>query len=85
MGMSKDGGPAFPQSVSSSEGPTCSFDFVDGSGMSLRDHFAGMAMQGFCLQATGQYDKGPCNAAIVERSYVIADLMLAEREKGGET
>ena len=35
--------PAFPQSVSGSDGPTASYDFVDGSGMTLRDYFAATA------------------------------------------
>lgn len=48
--------------------------------ITLRDWFAGQALTGFCLQATGNYEKGPCNSAMVERSYVLADLMIAQRE-----
>lgn len=46
----------------------------------LRDKLAGLAMAGLCLQATGQYDKGPCNSAIAERAYVLADAMLKARK-----
>ena len=44
-------------------------------GISLRDHFAGLAMQGFI--ALNTFKMG----LIVTMSYEAADLMLAEREK----
>ncbi len=48
-------------------------------GMTLRDWFAGHAMA--VMTAAPDYSKGPCNAAIAERAYIIADAMIAEREK----
>ena len=44
---------------------------------SLRDHFAGLAMQVLLVDATSMN-----NAA--RNAYDMADLMLAEREKGDE-
>lgn len=72
------GGPAFPGQMPTGFDPR-SGDFNEG--MSLRDWFAGMALQGLCLGCCAHYTKGPCNSAIVERSYILADAMLAEREK----
>ena len=75
--MSKnDGGPAFPD-------PT----FVH-SGMSLRDWFAGMALQG-ALAAWDDYDRKMFKPVpysqrmeiFANDAYAMADAMLAEREK----
>jgi len=49
------------------------------TGMTLRDYFAAAALTS--MTAAPDYSKGPCNAAMAERAYVIADLMLAERAK----
>ena len=43
--------------------------------MTMRDHFAGLAMQGYL---TGDYDLYPHEAA--KKAYAIADDMLAARE-----
>lgn len=48
-------------------------------GMSLRDWFAGQALSAMTIAP--DYSKGPCNAALVERAFVIADLMLAAQNK----
>lgn len=75
--MSKNnGGPAFPTlavmgDIAASEG-----------GMTLRDYFAAKAMQG----AMASFINGiPANAEtdtqLAKASYLIADAMLAEREK----
>ena len=48
-------------------------------GISLRDHFAGMAMQGF-LTADPYVECAKC----AKYSYEQADAMLAEREKRDE-
>ena len=65
-----NGGPAFP----------CASDYPNGcesqSGMSLRDWFAGMALQGLLA--------GRANikfSADAQKAYEIADAMIAEREK----
>lgn len=80
MGKIDDGGPAFPLSIKHFE----DYDDHPQTGMSLRHWFAGMAMQGFCVQSTGAYDKGPCNEAIVERSCLISDLLIATLRKDGD-
>jgi hypothetical protein len=55
------GGPAFP--------------IGSNAGMSLRDWFAGQAMQGLCAN-------GNTNAIDIARAaYIIADAMLSQREK----
>ena len=78
--MSKrNGGPAFP-----SEHESSTFEHFDDSdyiqklsvyyrseGMSLRDWFAGMAMQGF-LAHSGDINE--------HRAWAVADIMLAARE-----
>lgn len=91
--MSKidDGGPAFPGVCIDSDGvwkyPS------DSPGMSLRDHFAGLAMQGMLFGCVGMigtgdevsaYARGHCNSAVVNRAYAIADAMLAARKAGGQ-
>lgn len=64
------GGPAFPVTVTN-EGDTGS------RGMSLRDWFAGMAMQGFL--ASGIIDWRPTQWA--DSAYIVADAMLAARDR----
>jgi len=62
----KDGGPAYP-----TDGGCGSF------GMSLRDHFAGLAMQGM-IACGEEYD----NAELGRFAYDVADAMLRAREAG---
>ncbi len=91
--QSKDGGKAFPGSEtiygpknfygSSAAYPDGMATVIHHSGMTLRDWFAGHAMA--VMTAAPDYSKGPCNAAIAERAYIIADAMIAEREKVNET
>jgi hypothetical protein len=75
----KNGGPAFPFTV-----PTDDLGFPDNgttfTGMTLRDYFAAMAMNGFCgLQDhKGEWRWDPEGAA--ERAYEVADAMLKARE-----
>ena len=64
-----DGGSAFPLPQPIYQGCT---------GMSLRDWFAGQALA--AMTAAPDYSKGPCNQAMAERAYVIADLMIAARK-----
>jgi len=67
--MSKEnGGPAFPGSRD-----VCFFD----SGMTLRDWFAGLAMQGMYAEDAEHYKFAQVAAA----AYATADAMLAERSK----
>jgi len=73
----KDGGPAFPAQH---------FDLADGEhGMTLRDWFAGMAMQGFCSNPNA--GRNPIESANWLResgavsAYQMADAMIQERSK----
>lgn len=57
-------------------------------GMTLRDWFAGMALQGLSVGCSGMlvndfsaYAKGSCNSVLAERAYVLADTMLEARKK----
>ena len=49
--------------------------------MTVRDHFAGLAMQGFLAYAatTGKY--APPDDELARESYTMADAMLKERNK----
>lgn len=86
--MSKNaGGPAYPAQVSinrdSGEMVPHQFgnnDFVM-PGMTLRDYFAAKAMQAF-ISAIGNENFVVINDfRVSERSYEVADAMLAERDK----
>lgn len=71
-----DGGPAFPQSDLSGYG----FGPYPGnnSGMSVRDWFAGLAMQG--MMARDSYDAGQSTPALrASLAYIEADAMIAAR------
>ncbi len=80
--MSKnDGGPAFPRPMSDDGVPNNrgGFDYSSGKGMSLRDWFAGMAMQGILNKYS--LERGAGSPWIAAHSYEIAAAMLAERDK----
>ena len=68
-----DGGPAFP--VTSPDGDVF-------SGLSLRDWFAGMAMQAIINQSYGASDDSW--DALASDSYDAADAMLRAREEQAE-
>ena len=74
LSFTTNGGPAFP----------LVFDCGDGtreiySGMSLRDWFAGLAMQGMIAKDT---EPSPEQVPIIVKSaYIMADAMLKERNK----
>lgn len=69
-----DGGPAFPVSVGM--GPL-SANFAS-PGMSLRDWFAGMALQGIMAASQGSWIDIKEFATL---SFRLADAMLKERQK----
>lgn len=71
-----DGGPAYPMHVPAHSG----FGPHEHPGMTLRDHFAGLAMQGMFYHPA-LWDNSPGTHA--QNAYAYADSMLAEREKGG--
>ena len=71
-----NGGPAFPEiSYKESLGGGSHIMTVYG-GMTLRDYFAAKAMQGL-VGASKSFPR----ATIAEHAYLMADAMLAEREK----
>lgn len=78
MSKTRDGGPAFP---SAEEWVTV--------GMSLRDWFAGQALMAFRIQfpsTLGPQDQAKKAAVMsAEYAYILADSMIAEREKGGSS
>ena len=73
----KDGGPAFPSKTLT--GASTPLHDIYHPGMSLRDWFAGMALDGVIrLQATSFFAIDP--VTIAEKCYEIAGIMLKERE-----
>ena len=82
MTTNNDGGPAFPTVVVHWNG-----SMIDrGPGMSLRDYFAGLAMQAIIAKFPPQ----TCNIGLDELdlmmargAYEYSDAMLAERAKNG--
>ena len=75
-----DGGPAFPHSHDWGwSEKTKRYEAAGQPDMTLRDWFAGQALAS--MTVAPDYSKGPCNAAMAERAYVIADAMLSARNK----
>ena len=77
----KDGGPAFPQRAFKTD-YNAALMYSDGAGgMSLRDWYAGMALQG--LLASYANDRMPTKPSetVSGLSFIIADAMLAARGK----
>jgi hypothetical protein len=85
--MKNDGGNAFP-SGPQVMGPDGRWGEPWDAGMSLRDWFAGQMLNGLAPRI---FDQGyPQKMELVEvqwavaSAYLLADAMLAEREKGGK-
>ena len=79
MSEKDDGGPAFPYSALTPEGPEM---YSDSTGMSLRDWFAGQALAGMLLSSFPP--SIPTHDAAKKRAqwaYVHADAMITERRK----
>ena len=76
--MSKqDGGPAFPGFIDQ-------FGKKNPEGMTLRDYFAAKAMQGLIASPRGTPNGADAtDTYYAEMAYLMADAMLAEREKNG--
>lgn len=90
----KDGGPAFPgfehyvAMREDSKGPVQVVTGQPHGGISVRDYFAGQALQGIMANPEpigGQtnYTVGEVPAAIARAAYQQADAMLVERSKAG--
>lgn len=71
----KDGGPAFPNTVSQDE----RIWGVDFHGMSLRDWFAGQAIR-FTMQINDHNINDFQSRQIAKFAYMIADAMLKARD-----
>ena len=69
-----DGGPAFPKLTQDERWKT----FTSTDGMSLRDYFAGKAMQGF--SANTDFTDMTCEKT-AQWAYQMADAMLKARER----
>jgi len=81
--MTKDGGLAFPV-THTIDGNWVRDPRPEYSGMTLRDYFAGQALMGACANSgPTSSNVTPQNAATIlaAAAYVLADAMLAEREK----
>ena len=76
--MCKDnGGPAFP----APEAARARFGAGNEdmfSGVTVRDYFAGKALQGFCADPT---TAGTRKEHLISECYELADMMLSERAK----
>ena len=77
MTQKHDGGPAYP---------TVAGHTVYSNGMSLRDYFAGQALEGFLASwpVNGRPAQAETWAAVAAKAYEVSDAMLAARS-GGET
>lgn len=78
----RTGGPAFPQRIYNHNPNTDGYvPALSQMGMTLLDHFAGLAMLGILAseKVAVPYE------AIAEEAYMQANAMLAEREKRGKS
>jgi len=50
-------------------------------GLTKREYFAAMALQGLCLRVSPDYTTGECNSKLVQRSCLLADLLMLELNK----
>ena len=80
--MTKDGGPAFPQSVESWRNSGVHKDIpAVPSGMSLRDWFAGKALAGMLANRDTVAPNGDHRPVLAMVAYEMADAMLKAREQ----
>lgn len=73
-----DGGSISPRLVSTESG------VEPQGGMSLRDWFAGMALQGYLAGRNNNPERETLIDRAVKSCYQYADAMLAARTKGGQ-
>lgn len=79
MSEKNDGGPAFPCEQHETQEGTWNQTFEPG--MSLRDWFAGMALQGLASATDASGAWTGADPTVANQAYRIADAMLAERAK----
>jgi hypothetical protein len=85
-----DGGPAYPEHFYFDPGKGMYGQYVSAScvgfgGMSLRDHFAGQALQGVIASRIPLENNTAANPQMyASAAYAIADAMLAARKGGGK-
>lgn len=79
--MKKDGGPAFPTEIYDFQ-PTTGQQVVRDQqfGLTKRQWYAGMAMQGLIASTTNS-DDWPASTLVAQKSFEMADAMLAFEEK----
>lgn len=80
MSARDNGGPAFPQLDAYVDANGQKPVYVSEGGMSLRDWFAGMAMQGI-ISSPGDLDRYYEEDVVATNAYKMADAMIAERAK----
>ena len=80
--MVKDGGPAYPRPPVLVDRDMRHGDYHwMQDGMSLRDHYAGLAMQAMLHVEAGTLGIAPNATALAAKSYEVADAMLAEKQR----
>ncbi|MQY50846.1 hypothetical protein GHK24_03500 [Rhodocyclus tenuis] len=52
-------------------------------GMTLRDYFAGKALQGYLASLAPDFEPGEFASAIARECYALAEAMIEAREEGG--
>ena len=72
----KDGGPAYPVNWNNGDR-----DGNDSPGMSLRDHFAGVALAGVLAGNHPVTRDAHCEVRCADAAYALADAMLRARGK----
>jgi hypothetical protein len=78
MAEREDGGPAFPVEMGSQAN-----QYFSSQGMSLRDWFAGQALDTL-INKSEDRDGGWCVHTVAAGAYALADAMLAARKEGGD-
>jgi hypothetical protein len=77
----KDGGPAFPHAQRLWDNDAQSWAVHSVGGMTLRDWFAGQALEGM-MGNSALVDTFSCHPGMAKEAFWLADAMLAAREKG---
>jgi hypothetical protein len=73
------GGPAFPTRFKMPDGTGGRYTITE-NGMTLRDHFAGLAMQGL-VAGSFALGKGYHEDVVAQSAYTMADEMIKAREQ----